>query len=69
MKKLTKKLAILGGEAVRKEPFPPYPVIGEEEVAAVNEVLKSGHLSSFAASRGPEFLGGRKVREFEEKFA
>jgi len=69
MRENREKLGILGGEPVRKEPFPPYPVIGEEEVAAVNEVLKSGHLSSFAASRGPEFLGGRKVREFEEKFA
>lgn len=63
------KLAVLGGEPVRKDPFPPYPVIGEEEIVAVNEVLKKGHLSSFAASAGPEFLGGRKVREFEEKFA
>lgn len=64
-----KKLAILGGEPVRKEPFPPYPVIGEEEINAVNEVMKRGHLSMFGASRGPEFLGGKKIREFEEEFA
>ena len=69
MKKNKEKLAILGGEPVRKKPFPPYPIIGEEEIAAVNDVLKSGHLSSFAASKGTEFLGGRKVREFEKKFA
>jgi len=63
------KLALLGGEPIRKEPFPPYPIIGEEEINAVNEVLREGHLSMFAASRGPEFLGGRKISEFEEKFA
>ena len=64
-----RKLAILGGEPVRKKPFPPYPVIGEEEINAVNEVMKTGRLSMFAASRGPGFLGGNKIREFEEKFA
>lgn len=69
MKKKSEKLAILGGEPVRKKPFPQYPIIGEEEIIAVNEVLKRGHLSSFGASRGPEFLGGRKIREFEENFA
>ena len=69
MKKNKEKLAILGGEPIRKKPFPPYPVIGKEEIAAVNDVMKRGHLSSFAASTGPEFLGGRKVREFEENFA
>jgi len=69
MRENKEKLAILGGEPVRKKPFPPYPVIGEEEIAAVNDVMKRGHLSSFAASTGPEFLGGRKIREFEEKFA
>ncbi|MCZ7384093.1 MAG: DegT/DnrJ/EryC1/StrS family aminotransferase [Candidatus Methanoperedens sp.] len=66
---MSEKLAILGGEPVRKKPFPPYPVIGKEEIDAVNEVLKSGNLSSFAASAGPKFLGGRKIREFEENFA
>ncbi|RLA81325.1 MAG: DegT/DnrJ/EryC1/StrS family aminotransferase [Deltaproteobacteria bacterium] len=69
MRENKETLAILGGEPTRKEPFPPYPIIGEEEIAAVNEVLKSGHLSSFAASAGSGFLGGKKVREFEEKFA
>lgn len=66
---MSEKLAILGGEPVRKEPFPPYPVIGQEEIDAVNEVLKSGNLSSFAASVGPKFFGGRKIREFEGNFA
>jgi len=64
-KKTDEELAVLGGEPIRKRPFPPYPVIGEEEVAAVNEVVKSGNLSMFDA----DFLGGEKVRKFEEDFA
>ncbi len=63
------ELAIFGGSPVRAHPFPPYPLIGEEEKQAVMDVLDSGHLSTFAASSGPEFLGGRKIREFEEDFA
>ncbi|MFC2006410.1 DegT/DnrJ/EryC1/StrS family aminotransferase [Chloroflexota bacterium] len=63
------KLAMLGGEPVRRKPVSPFPMIEEEEINAVNEVLRAGHLSQFAASRGPQFHGGRKVSEFEEKFA
>jgi len=58
-------LAINGGEKVRKNPFPGYPEIGEEEINAVNDVLRSGKLSTFHSS----FYGGEKVREFEEEFA
>lgn len=57
--------ALLGGTPVRREPFPPYPVIEEEEIRAVLEVLKSRRLSTFHSN----FLGGGKVREFEEAFA
>ena len=64
-----KKLALLGGEPVRKKPFPSWPLIGEEEVNAVIEVLKSGHLSTFAAPPSEFFLGGKKIREFEANFA
>lgn len=59
------KLALKGGEPVRKEPFPSYPNINKEEINAVNEVLKSKELSTFHSS----FYGGKKVREFEEDFA
>lgn len=62
------KLAILGGKPVRSKPFPAYPVIGDEEKQAVMEVLDSGHLSSFSASR-QGFLGGQKVQAFESAFA
>lgn len=60
--------AILGGKPVRSKPFPAYPVVGDEEKRAVMEVLDSGRLSSFSASR-QGFLGGRKVQEFESAFA
>lgn len=68
-RKNSEKLAIFGGEPVRKEPFPQYPVIGEEEITSVNRVLKRGVLSGYAASNGPEFLGGKNVKKFEQKFA
>ena len=58
-------LALNGGEAVRTTPFPGYPLIGEEEVNAVSEVVRSGKLSMFDL----DFLGGEKVRTFEENFA
>jgi perosamine synthetase len=62
-------LAMLGGKPVRTTPFPRHPIVGQEEKDAVAEVMNSTELSGFIASQGPSFLGGRKVREFEERFA
>jgi perosamine synthetase len=62
-------LALLGGPKTRSAPFPPYPVIGEAERRAVNEVLDEGRLSTFIASPGEHFLGGRRIRQFEQEFA
>lgn len=69
MKINLKKLAINGGEKLRKKPFPKHPIIGEEEKNQVLEVLNSGNISTFTASAGENFLGGKKIREFEEKFS
>lgn len=63
------KLALLGGEKVREKPFPPHPIIGDEEKRAVMQVLESGRLSTFIASAGEHFLGGEKIRQFEKDFA
>lgn len=63
-----KKLALLGGDKVREKPFPPHPIIGEEELQAVTDVLKSGRLSTFIAQVGEHFLGGEKIKQFEGKF-
>ena len=53
------ELAILGGVPVRKVPFPPWPVYGEDEERSLREVLKS---SSWGGYNG-------KVEEFESAFA
>jgi len=61
-------LAINGGQKTRVKPFPRHPIIGEDEKKQVLEVLDSGNLSTFIASVGEHFLGGKKIREFETKF-
>ena len=63
------KLAINGGEKTRHNLFPKHPIIGDEEKKQVMEVLDSGNLSTFIASPGENFLGGKKIKEFEHKFA
>src|SRR3989338_718425 len=63
------KLALLGGPKIRNEPFPPYPVVGEEEKRAVQEVLERGRLSEFLALPLDVFYGGKKVKEFEKQVA
>jgi dTDP-4-amino-4,6-dideoxygalactose transaminase len=63
------RLALLGGRRVRAEPFPPYPIIGQEEKEAVSKVLEEGRLSTFIAAPGEHFLGGKRIREFEKAFA
>ena len=60
---LSEKLALLGGKPVREEilPFVPEEAnIGEEEIEAVLEVLRSRKLSQLVSD---------KVKEFEEEFA
>ncbi len=66
--KQRERLAIFGGKAVRQSKFPVWPIIGQEEIDAVIDVLKSCRLSTFAASK-QFFLGGKKIREFEKLFA
>jgi len=53
-------LAINGGQKVRDKPYPSWPVLGEEDVAAVAKVLRSGKLTQ---------LTGDAVSAFEESFA
>ena len=62
-------LAIKGGTKLRSHPFPKHPIIGEEEKRQVLDVLDSGNISTFIASPGENFLGGKKIKEFEEKFS
>lgn len=51
--------ALLGGPRVRTEPFPSWPVSGEQEAEALLETLRSGKWY-----RG----NGRQTRKFEEAF-
>jgi len=53
------KLALKGGEPVRRKPFPRWPVFDEREMRALREVLESGFWG----------MGGKRKKEFEEKFA
>lgn len=64
-----KKLALFGGKKIREIPFPKHPTITQDEKNAVLGVMESGNLSTFIASPGEQFLGGKKIKEFEKKFA
>ncbi len=63
------RLALLGGEPVRREPFPAYNHIGQEEIAAVTKVLESGNLSQYLGVWHDDFWGGPEVRAFEAEWA
>ena len=47
--------------------FKKYNTIGKKELLAAKKVIKSGQLSGFLGSQGKNFLGGKKVQEFEKK--
>ena len=53
-------LAVLGGEPLRKAPFPKWPVFGREEEEALLKVLRSGHWAL------PE---DGEIERFEKRFA
>ena len=60
------KLAIHGGnKKIKKLHFKKYNSIGKEELKAAREVIKSGVLSDFLGTHSAKFLGGKKVKEFE----
>ena len=63
------KLALFGGNPTITEHLRPYQSMGEAEISAVSDVVRSGCLSGFYGSPGPEFLGGPKVREFENAWS
>jgi len=60
--------ALLGGTPVNATPLPAYNSIGEEEKAAVLEVLESGQLSGFAAQPNDEHFGGKYVTALEADY-
>lgn len=54
---------------LREEPFPAQETIGQEEIDAVNEVMKTGILSHYRGNYSERFYGGPKVQEFEKIFS
>ncbi len=56
-------LAILGGEPVRTEPYPPWPVYDERDIAAVTQVIESRRWGGFPYP-GPQ--AERFMRRFAE---
>jgi dTDP-4-amino-4,6-dideoxygalactose transaminase len=63
------KLAINGGEKIRKIKFPAYRVMGDEEQSAATRVIQSGILSRFLGTWHEDFYGGPEVRQFEKEWA
>jgi dTDP-4-amino-4,6-dideoxygalactose transaminase len=57
---MTQSLALLGGDKVRKRPFPSWPVFGPEEEQRLLAALRSGKWGK---------LNGAQVEEFERRFA
>ncbi len=57
----------LGNSKISKY-FKPHNSIGREEAAAVRSVMRTGELSKFLGSIHPNFLGGKKIREFETEW-
>jgi len=55
------KLAILGGEPVRRESYPQWPVYDDRDIEAVTRVIKSGNWGGYPYP-GPE------TRKFLERF-
>jgi len=57
-------------EKIRTKPFELYNPMGEEEVKAVEAVVKSGMLSDFiGAVYDTKFFGGKNVQKFEQMWA
>lgn len=62
-------LAIFGGTPEFNSRVSIFNTIGDEEIAAVTKVMKTGVLSKYIGAKGQDFMGGPVVREMEKKFA
>ena len=63
------ELAILGGEKVRKIPYPWHVTTDEEDVRAAVRVLESGVLSVYEGANTEYFMGGTEVQALEKEWA
>lgn len=62
-------LALFGGTPAVDRLLTLYNSIGEEEVAAATEVVRSGVLSAYIGAPGDAFMGGPRVRRLEAEAA
>ena len=62
-------LAINGGHKLITEEFQTFNFIGDAEISAATEVMRSGMLSKFVGDWEPDFYGGNKVQELEKAWA
>lgn len=67
-------LALFGGDAVRKLPFPSWPVFDKSEEQSLLEVLRSGKWWRYSMGEATEAIANgsdprSKVAEFQEQFA
>ncbi len=65
---MKEKLAIFGGQKAFDEEVVRYNTMGPEEVLAAKQVVQSGVLSQYLGEWDPDFYGGPKVKEFEERW-
>ncbi len=62
-------LALLGGKPVIDHPLSEFKAIGEDDINAVVDVMRTGVLSAYIGARGPAFMGGPTVQRFEAEAA
>jgi dTDP-4-amino-4,6-dideoxygalactose transaminase len=62
-------LALCGGPPTVTRALQPFRSVGEEEAQAAAEVVRGGVLSAYIGAPGEFFLGGSRVRAFEEQAA
>lgn len=62
-------LALFGGKKVITSPFKDFSTIDESDEHVAMKVLKSKRLSQYIGDKGQFFLGGKEVRNLENKFA
>ena len=63
------QLALHGGIPVITAPLAGFKSIGEDEIAVVSDVIRGGVLSAYIGAPGPGFMGGTKVKAFEQQAA
>lgn len=62
------KLALFGGQPIRKTLFPDQNTMGGEEKYAVERVMSKGRLSGYRANNGKCFYGGDEIKTLETEW-